>query len=333
MEKVFEMHTAKDPIVLIIRLLEACNAGCFMCDFAFSKDPYRFSLEDCEELMTTLTDTSVRLIRFTGGEPLLHNSFKEIVSIFARRYVVSTITNGFHLAEKAEELSQAGLAQVIVSIDGINDKHDRYRKLPGLFNACCEGLSLARSLGIKTRVNTVVGPHNYTQLPDLYVHFASLGVEQWSLIPLKRADGAWENTNLDQLLIAQEELAKVVQENGPKFIGYSLNWAGRTREEANRLHESRVNLRPTTATCEVVDKVRYYVPGTGMVYPCNCVPHRNAKMSLGESWTALALNSRGMVEIRDYLRTNGPLVCPGCEPANAALGEGKIDLLEDPLAF
>lgn len=36
---------------LFIRVLEACNADCFMCEFALSRDTYRFSPEDFAELL------------------------------------------------------------------------------------------------------------------------------------------------------------------------------------------------------------------------------------------------------------------------------------------
>lgn len=36
---------------LFIRILEACNADCFMCDFALSRDTFRFSREDFDDLL------------------------------------------------------------------------------------------------------------------------------------------------------------------------------------------------------------------------------------------------------------------------------------------
>lgn len=36
---------------LFIRILEACNADCFMCDFALSRDEYRFSVEEFDRML------------------------------------------------------------------------------------------------------------------------------------------------------------------------------------------------------------------------------------------------------------------------------------------
>ena len=152
------------PRLAIIRLLEACNAGCFMCDFAWSQVPLRISEEEALTLARSLGESTIRAVRFTGGEQLLVPWLPELVAAcHAQGLLVSTLTNGWHLAERAPALAAAGLSQVVLSIDGTHaNTHDRFRRTPGLLDRLLAGLRWVRSEApaIRLRVNTVAGPHN-----------------------------------------------------------------------------------------------------------------------------------------------------------------------------
>src|SRR5205085_4538152 len=93
---------------------------------------------------------------------------------------------GSLLLRQVDGLAQAGLAQIIVSIDGATAAtHDSYRNTRGLFGKAIEGLCAARERGILTRVNTVVGPHNYAQMPQLQRLLTECNVRQWELSAIK----------------------------------------------------------------------------------------------------------------------------------------------------
>lgn len=323
--------------VLIIRLLEACNAGCFMCGFAFSKDSYRFTVEDAHDLCNEIRGTGLKVVRFTGGEPLVLDDVAQIVFTFAQEdYKTSIITNGWYLFDKVELLRDAGLAQIIVSIDGSKPvTHDRYRRLPGLFHRCERGIAELKKQApeIVTRVNTVVGSHNLGELSDLYSLLAEWGVDQWSIIPLKQANGAWKHTSIDELKDAYSIFQiRVESQAGPRLLGHSKYWAGRDEQEFNRFINTQQNITPRDL-CRLVDVVRYYTPKEGLVYPCNCIPHRDGAVDFSETRTSSSWGDNGLVDARNWLRVHGPQSCKGCEPLNAALGEGRIDLDEDLFGF
>lgn len=327
------------PSVLIIRLLEACNAGCFMCDFANSTDGFRFGLAETRELLKTLRGGSIRLVRFTGGEPLLMDDLTEIIAeISADGLLTSVITNGWHLPDQAIDLAESGLSQVIVSLDAADaTRHDRYRQLPGLYDRLVAG---ARKIGndapsVNLRVNTVVGPHNIDQLVDMWLLLRELEVGQWSLIPIKRDDRAWSTrppADFEEALLALRSAVAETLEGGPEFVGPGLHFLGRSAEERNEVHTSGRNMTPRD-TCELVDHVRYFTPKDGMVYPCNCVPHRLGGQNLGEVVTPVSFTSAGVAASRTFLSAHGPSTCEGCEPANVALGEGSVDLKVNPLGY
>jgi cytosylglucuronate decarboxylase len=331
-----EQLQRNQPTVLIIRVLEACNAGCFMCSFKWSKDQYRFPISEAAQLAKSAAEIGIRVVRLTGGEPLLHEQIDEIISLFCRQdLLTSIITNGALLQEKSQLLANAGLTQVIVSLDGHREGHDRCRNSPGLFDAAVAGLRMVKreASHVKTRVNTVVGPHNFRLLPTIYDLLCEIGVESWSIIPLKDPNGAWKYVDRNQV---ESEYIRFREYVGRRplvrILGYSLQWLGRNGTEINRYLEDLKVMTPR-GRCQVVQTVRYYIPKEGKYYPCNCVPHRMSAMTLAQQWGPDSLSAAGLGAAGEWLRINGPGSCSGCEPVNAALGEGAIDLDADPLGF
>jgi cytosylglucuronate decarboxylase len=329
----------KGPRVLFIRVLEACNAGCFMCGFARSDDPYQFGVDEMAALLRGFVGSEIQLVRFTGGEPLLLPHLPELVRMVAatgRR--TSVITNGWHLAERAGELATAGLSQIIASLDGPSPAtHDRYRRVEGLFDRLVTGLQEVRaaSTGVRRRVNTVVGPNNVRLLPSIWDLLVELGVDQWSLIPLKLSRSPWSRRPLEDdetALVSLRDAVASTGPTGPSILGPGLRFLGRSPEERARLHGEGRNMTPR-APCGLVDEVRYLTPKDGRVYPCNCIPHRLGGHDLSERASSSSFETTGLAGVRDWLRDEGPRRCTGCEPANVALAEGAIDLDADPLGF
>lgn len=307
-----------------------------MCGFAWSSDKHRFSVSQARALAVQAQGTSLRLVRFTGGEPLLHDQLSEIVASFSDGLLTSVITNGGLLSNRFEELSRAGLSQVIVSLDSSRaESHDRYRQSPGLFERAVNGLKAVRRLAphVRTRVNTVAGPHNIDQLAEMFDLLADLGIEAWSIIPLKAEAAARQYRDTAKAIATYRSFVNYVSgRSGPRFVGHSRQWMGRTEAEVISYVEDGRPMTPT-GKCGVVDLVRYYTPRDEMVFPCNCVPHRSDGIAFGEPWSHQSLSHGTNSTAVSWLRENGSARCMGCEPANAALGEGINDLDLDPFSF
>ena len=310
-----------------------------MCPFAFSKDSYRFDADQARDLADSLKDSSIKTIRLTGGEPLLLDEFVEICQIFKSVLSVrlSVITNGYFLPERFDDVLASEMDQVILSIDGASPaSHDRFRRTPGLFERCRKSVELLKDHAehIVVRVNTVVGKHNAGELALLYDTLCDWGVDQWSIIPLKREDGAWEGFTESKLRKTHQLLRMHVETRRSlvRILGFGLDWIGRDDEEIERYWR---DLQPMTprGRCNLVDNVRYYTPKDSRVAPCNCVPHRSNRVELSVLRTPLSMTADGLVHARDWLREYGPSSCRGCEPINVALGELVSELDADPWAY
>lgn len=319
------------PQVLMVRLTENCNVGCFMCRFAHRKGEKYIDLDEIAEIREAIKDSGIRLVRFTGGETLMHRQLPALIQGFhADGLKTSIITNGFLLSRRYEEIIDAGLDQVIVSLDGSTpEMHNTLRDAPGLFEKATEAIALIKQNKPQTllRVNTVVSPHNIEQLNDILDLLVRLDVDQWSIIPLKASEQIWHEGNQEALLrnyaIFQQRTQGLQK---PFLLGYSAQWAGRDEAE---LHNFIKLNRPFTprGICHLVDQVRF---ATETVAPCNAASYRVDRLGI-ELDEGFNLDSAN--EAANWLRENGPKNCTGCEPINAYLGENPNALSENIFAW
>ncbi|MFE2043351.1 cytosylglucuronate decarboxylase [Streptomyces sp. NPDC059477] len=309
---------------LFIRILEACNADCFMCEFALSRDTFRFSQEDFADLVPKARDAGVGYIRFTGGEPLMHPGVVELVRAgTAGGMKMSLITNGSMLPRMAAPLAEAGLAQVIVSLDGSSGAtHDVYRRSPGMFDSGLRGLREAAALGVLPRVNTVVGPHNYTEMPRLQEVLTQAGVRQWELSALK-LDRSITYPDADHV----RSVCDPIYDADPTalLVPMGKRFYGDTPQEQERYFTGSVTPRAAEPLCHVADDVIYVDGKYGRMYACSCIPHREGDGSPGGA----PLRERGVIRLdtpvfrahADYFRERGPAVCNGCSTTAAGYSD------------
>lgn len=326
-----------DPKILMIRLTENCNAGCFMCDFAHRVGTKFITEAEIDDIRSKIRGSEFKLVRFTGGETLLHRKIDYIIGAFHEDgLLTSVITNGFLLPRRYQQILDAGLDQVVISLDGSNATlHNSLRDTPNLFENIMTGIPLTKAYDPATiiRVNTVVSPRNIEDLNNIMDLLVELGVDQWSIIPLKGEQQIWSEGNREILLrnyLLFQEKAKGLEHL--RLLGHSAQWAGRSEEEFRQFSEEDRPFTPR-GECHLVENVRYYVPSKERLSSCNCASYRLEQMELSPDDIPVGFNLDGADKIAEWLRTHGPKHCTGCEPINAYLGEhpGVID--KDPFAW
>jgi cytosylglucuronate decarboxylase len=305
-----------------------------MCDYAHMTGRPFLTYSQVKKIATEAKRSGIKLIRFTGGEPLLDLKTPDYIAYLHQSgFKTSLITNGFLLPQRAVALAKAGLDQVIVSLDGSKSElHDKLRGLPGLFSNALSGIKAIKlaNENIIIRVNTVVSPHNIGDLEKMLDLLSKHNVDQWSLIPLKETKIFWDQRKLESYLSTYRSFQKAVKDlSKPKLLGYSKQWAGRDRKETEKYFTQNIPYTPRKK-CSLAKRVRFYDPQTDKLSACNCVPWRIRDVKFNTDISLKGLNDGGMEPLVDYLCNNGPGICNGCEPINAYLGEHP-DILEDDL--
>ena len=104
----------------------------------------------------------------TGGDPMLHPQFWEIMEYLAFRKIPLVILgNPFHLSlEKLQRLKELGVERFQLSIDGMEKTHDFFRK-KGSFQATLKAIDLINQVGIKSMIMSTVSLVNYEEMPEV----------------------------------------------------------------------------------------------------------------------------------------------------------------------
>jgi len=321
------------PCIMYVRVSENCNSNCFMCHYSGKQDSYNISLKEFTYLLDSMRQTgSYKLIRFTGGETLLHPELLQMINLSHNENLkTSIITNGYLLPTFVHDLVTSGLSQCVISIDGANSvTHDKLRGLEGCFENIILGIKKIKVLNpnIVIRVNTVASPFNIDQLMDMAVLFESLGVNQWSIIPLKYKANLWKPEHEKKYW----EFTASIANTKLTMLGYSANWAGRNIIEVQNTFENNIHFKPLKR-CRSIDFIRFFIPNQKLLLPCNCVPHRLSEIpELKEGFLHLDLETQACY-FRDWLADNNNNICSGCEPLNAFLSDNPEKIYQNIMNF
>ena len=146
------------PATANLAITHRCQCKCIHCSAEPFIDPDREDLtsDEIKEVIDGALDLGASLVILVGGEPLLRKDLTDLIRhIDPDKAIPMIFTNGALLEENAEELAEAGLQTLNISIDSSDAQiHDTYRKVPGLFKKAFDGARRCRELGILTGIST-----------------------------------------------------------------------------------------------------------------------------------------------------------------------------------
>ena len=149
---------------LRISVTDRCNLRCRYCMPAEGVDwiPHKniLSFEEITEVVRIAVGLGVNKIRLTGGEPLVRKGIQNLVRMIASVSGVEDLamtTNGILLEKYADELTDAGLNRVNVSLDTLDS--EKYSQLTrgGDLSLVMKGLDAAVKAGLTpVKINCVL---------------------------------------------------------------------------------------------------------------------------------------------------------------------------------
>ena len=157
--------------VVIWNLIRRCNLTCKHC-YALSADhDYAGELSTAEvfTVMDDLKAFGVPVLILSGGEPLLR---PDLFAIAARAkamgFYVGLSSNGTLIDEAmAERVAAAGFDYVGISLDGLRETHDKFRRLQGAFDRSLAALRQLRAREVKLGLRYTMTALNGHDLPAL----------------------------------------------------------------------------------------------------------------------------------------------------------------------
>jgi heme d1 biosynthesis radical SAM protein NirJ len=190
--------------VVIWNLIRRCNLACKHC-YSISADtdfPGELSTQEVFTVMNDLKNFRVPVLILSGGEPLLRSDIFDI-SRRAKQmgFYVGLSTNGTLIDEAMiERIAAIGYDYVGISIDGIRETHDRFRRLDGAFEASMQGMRLCRDAGIKVGMRFTMTQDNAAELPQLLKLMDDEGIDKFYFSHLNYAGRGNVNRKDDVML-------------------------------------------------------------------------------------------------------------------------------------
>ncbi len=191
------------PRRIYLQISRQCNLACDYCYIKADSRAQHLDTNTAFLLAEYLGSQGLMEVRLTGGEPTLHPSFVSIVEGFRKNHVyVSIATNGMWSPAIKEFLQEQHDAWLIVSIDGREETHNRYRR--NSYATIIKNLAELRQKNpaIRLRINTVLGRYNRNDLAHLALLVKELEAESITLIPLRPQ--VRDARTKDQMLTALE---------------------------------------------------------------------------------------------------------------------------------
>lgn len=259
---------------LRVSVTDRCDFRCTYCmaeNMTFLPKKDLLSLEELERLCNAFIDKGVRKIRLTGGEPLVRKNIMHLVRALGARVKAGDLeeltltTNGSQLARFADDLFEAGVRRINVSVDTLDpDKFKaitRWGELPKVL----EGIEAALKAGLKIKLNAVaLKGFNDEEIPDMlrWAHARGMDLTVIETMPM----GEIDEDRTDQYLPLSELRSSLERQFTLSDIPFKTGGPARyveVRETGGRLGF----ITPMTHNfCESCNRVR--LTCTGTLYMC-----------------------------------------------------------------
>ena len=157
--------------VVIWNLIRRCNLTCKHC-YSISADrefPGELTTQEIYAVMDDLKRCGVRVLILSGGEPLLRADLFDIARrAKAMGFYTALSSNGTLIDEAmVGRIADINFDYVGISLDGLRETHDRFRRSPGAFDKSLVGIRLSRDAGLKVGLRFTMTQDNAHDLPAL----------------------------------------------------------------------------------------------------------------------------------------------------------------------
>jgi MoaA/NifB/PqqE/SkfB family radical SAM enzyme len=194
------------PVCVSFEVTHSCIADCVHCDKGGIKpDPKLMTLDDYRRYSYELKPG---LCQMSGGEPLLRDDLEDIIRAVKRPNglpMVVCVSNFWLMTEERYlSLNEAGVSLFSFSLDFPDERHDDFRRIPGLFAKMSELIPhLVKKYGRENIVlNSALTHANFATIPELVAK-----AEEWGTQISFSAYSSLRTGDLSLCITAPEDLA------------------------------------------------------------------------------------------------------------------------------
>ena len=287
------------PLVVSYEVTLSCNCNCRHCDLGgIIRDEKQLKPDEYGDLTRRLNPVAVQI---SGGEPLLRKDIEDVVKAIKQPdgspYLI-LVSNGALLNESNyTQLYEAGVNQFSVSLDFPDERHDEFRRRPGLYKRLERTIPQLAGLGYRNIIlNTAITRANLRDILPL-----AEKARDWNVSISYSAYTALRTGDKDYCINSGEDL---------EILRQAINELVQLKEQTNYIANSKVVLLNTLKffeqgympNCKAGIRFLVVMPD-GVFVPCSL--HRNTYPTQREM-------------IHNFSRTNR---CGGCYVAIRSYSE------------
>lgn len=183
-------YPLEKPVVLQFPVIDICNSQCQMCRIWENKKSDDLTPAQLRQGLRNPLYSEVMSVGLNGGEPTLRKDLGDLTAVLFEELPklrsVSLITNAYKHDEVIARISDVGdvvrrhggRLDVMVSLDGFGDVHDKVRGKPGNFERAQQVIQFAKSSPLvqNVRVGCTIIKENVYGLADLFEYCQSQGL-------------------------------------------------------------------------------------------------------------------------------------------------------------
>lgn len=212
--------------VVIWNLIRRCNLQCKHCystslDIDFKDE---LSTEQIKATIDDLKVAQVPVLILSGGEPLLRPDIFEITAYAkAKGFYVALSTNGTLINEdNIQQIKDADYQYVGISVDGLEEFHDEFRRQKGSFKISMNAIRLCQEAGIKIGMRLCLTRENFKDLPAMLDLMEEYKVDKFYLSHLNYSGRGKRNAENDAMFKMTKDAMEMLFERAYTHISQGI---------------------------------------------------------------------------------------------------------------
>lgn len=316
------MNSTVDRLpILILSPHARCNCRCMMCDIWQATDNAQLEASQIERMLPDMEKLGVEWVVLSGGEALMHAELFDICKLLRTRGIrITLLSTGLLLARYAA-LICSQINDVIVSLDGPPEVHDRIRRVAGAFAGLQNGVRRIHEIDPNFSVSArcTVQQANHASLVETAEWGCRLGLQSISFLAADvtseafNRPTAWPIFKQDQIALTEHQIG-VLEE---QFVEIETRWRDsgfvlENREKLQRIVQhfrAHIGLaKPKAPKCNA-PWVSAVIDADGVVRPCF---FHQPIGSINQGGLLQALNGPQAIAFRGSLDVAAHPTCQNC---------------------
>jgi MoaA/NifB/PqqE/SkfB family radical SAM enzyme len=311
--------------ILVLMPHSRCNCRCVMCDiWKANQVKQEISSDTLEKHLQAFKKLGVKRVALSGGEALMHSNlwkFCELLHSIGVR--ISLLSTGVTLQQHAENVVKH-CDDLIVSVDGSREVHNRIRNIPGAFEKLEEGIRTVKTINPSFRVTgrTVLQKQNFSDFTNIIQSARSLGLDQISFlgadvssVAFNRPD-PWTAGRSSEIALTEEEVIALEEIIRRSFVEFKEEFERKFVAESQiKMLEIVRHYKAINGTSDFPKRkcnapwVSAVIEADGNVRPCFFLP------AYGNIYTGdfnNLINSENAIVFRRNLKVDENITCRQC---------------------